>query len=174
MYFAFLTADRVTSTLVPSETKPWLSGGLTDKSATSTGKILRLNKCGISPRKIGVLSARPSLTAFRTLPPMKSELSRNIPEKQLKWWNIFSFALLVWDEIYIYIYSVLSGRQNRATGPSCKCTSSQITMWCEIWLKKVCRVKAARKDCVTWLVTNWCWGIAVQPKSVWTKKMMVN
>ena len=80
MYFAFWMADRVQSTLVPREQKPCLSGGLTDTNATSRLITFLRNKRGISLRNIGIASARPSITAFRELPPTKREFERNISE----------------------------------------------------------------------------------------------
>ena len=80
MYLAFCIAALAQSTLGPRVQKPWLSGGLTCIRATSNEMIFRRNKCGISLRKTGVKSARPSLMGLRQLAPMKNELLLNISE----------------------------------------------------------------------------------------------
>ena len=79
MNLAFWMAARVVSTLGPSVQKPWISGGLTWISATSRFNILRRNNSGTSLRKMGVKSARPSLTGTRQLAPMNREFDLNIP-----------------------------------------------------------------------------------------------
>ena len=79
MNLAFWIAARVVSTLGPSVQKPWVSGRLTWISATSRLNTLRRNNNGTSLRKIGMKSARPSLTALRQFGPMNSELDRNMP-----------------------------------------------------------------------------------------------
>jgi len=79
-YFVFSTAARARSTLVPREQYPCSSGGLTVIKAASRGTIPRRNSNGVSPRKMGVKSPRPSFTALRALPPMNNEFDRKIPE----------------------------------------------------------------------------------------------
>mmetsp|Transcript_35464 Transcript_35464/g.111608 ORF Transcript_35464/g.111608 Transcript_35464/m.111608 type:complete len:209 (-) Transcript_35464:77-703(-) len=76
---AISQAATATSTLVPMEQYPCLSGGLTWMNATSIGMISRRKKLGISLRKHGVASARPSATACRMLDPRKSPLHRKDP-----------------------------------------------------------------------------------------------
>lgn len=78
MYFECIRAARVQSTDVPSEWKPCLSAGVTWTSETSGLTIPLVKSFGISPRKIGVKSARPSSIAFRQFEPVKSEFDRNI------------------------------------------------------------------------------------------------
>jgi len=84
MNLAFWIAARVVSTLGPSVQKPWLSGGLTCINATSRFNILRRNNKGTSLRKIGVKSARPSLTGLRQLAPMNSEFDLKMPTNNSK------------------------------------------------------------------------------------------
>ena len=72
-------AALVQSTLGPRVQNPCLSGGLTCIRATSMSIILRWKSNGISLRKIGVKSARPSLTALRQFAPMNKELLLKIP-----------------------------------------------------------------------------------------------
>ena len=79
IYLAFCMAALVQSTLGPRVQKPCLSGGLTWIRATSKSIIFRWKSSGISLKKIGVKSARPSFTAFRQLPPMNRELLLKIP-----------------------------------------------------------------------------------------------
>jgi hypothetical protein len=64
------------STDTPRLTKPRRSGGLTWISATPTGTRPEVMSCGISERKTGMKSARPSCTAARTLAPMKNAVWR--------------------------------------------------------------------------------------------------
>lgn len=52
--------------------------------ATSISIIFRWKSSGISERKIGTKSARPSLTACRQLEPIKNELLRKIPVGEIK------------------------------------------------------------------------------------------
>ncbi len=77
MMSAESTAARTMSTDSPRLTKPWRSGSLTWMSATSTRTRRERMRAGISERKIGMKSARPSCTAFRTLAPMKNAVWRN-------------------------------------------------------------------------------------------------
>jgi hypothetical protein len=70
------TAARTMSTETPSETIPYASGGLTCTSAASTGNRLDLRRWGISERKTGEKSARPSRTACRRFGPMKKVFAR--------------------------------------------------------------------------------------------------
>ena len=79
IYLAFCMAALVQSTLGPRVQKPCLSGGLTCIRATSKSIIFRWKSNGISLKKMGVKSARPSFTAFRQLPPMNRELLLKIP-----------------------------------------------------------------------------------------------
>lgn len=79
IYLAFCMAALVQSTLGPRVQKPCLSGGLTCIRATSKSIIFRWKSSGISLKKMGVKSARPSFTAFRQLPPMNRELLLKIP-----------------------------------------------------------------------------------------------
>lgn len=81
--FAWISAARVVSTEVPREQYPCSSGGDTVTMATSTGIIFRWNTRGISPRKIGTKSPRPSAIALRQLAPVKNEhdLYLNIADK---------------------------------------------------------------------------------------------
>lgn len=72
-------AARVQSTLGPREQKPCLSGGVIDIRATSRGILFSLNSKGISQRKTGITSARPSITALRALAARNKELDLNIP-----------------------------------------------------------------------------------------------
>ena len=44
--------------------------------------ILRLNRSGISLRKIGTVSARPSAIARRQLAPINKDLDRNMPKRK--------------------------------------------------------------------------------------------
>lgn len=81
MNWAFWTAARVQSTPGPSEQNPCLSGGLSEISATSRFKSLRRKSSGISLRKMGMVSARPSATAFLIDALIKKELGRKIPAK---------------------------------------------------------------------------------------------
>lgn len=96
IYLAFCMADLVQSTLVPREQNPWESGGLTDTIATSRFRIFCRNSLGISLRKIGMASARPSLMAVLELPPTNRELDlkmskkgkthkKNMIKKQVTW-----------------------------------------------------------------------------------------
>ena len=78
--FAVLTAANAVSTLVDSVQKPWLSGGLTVTSATSSFFRPRSNRRGTSLRNIGMKSPRPSLTASRQLSPIKTEFDRKISD----------------------------------------------------------------------------------------------
>lgn len=79
MYLAFCIADLVQSTLGPRVQNPCLSGGLTCIRATSRSIIFRWKRRGISLKKMGVKSARPSFTAFRQLEPVNKELLLKIP-----------------------------------------------------------------------------------------------
>lgn len=81
-YLVLWTAARAQSTLGPSEQNPCSSGGLTVINAASSLTSPRRNSSGVSLRKIGVQSARPSFTALRQLAPMKREFDRNIPEHE--------------------------------------------------------------------------------------------
>ena len=74
-------AALVQSTLGPSVQNPCLSGGLTCIRATSKSIIFRWKRSGISLKKMGVKSARPSLTAFRQFDPINKELLLKIPKK---------------------------------------------------------------------------------------------
>lgn len=49
---------------------------------TSGLMILRVNNNGISDKKIGMQSDRPSATGFRTLAAMKNEQDRKIPKNK--------------------------------------------------------------------------------------------
>ena len=79
IYLAFCMAALVQSTLGPRVQKPCLSGGLTCIRATSKSIIFRWKSSGISLKKMGVKSARPSFTAFLQLAPMNKELLLKIP-----------------------------------------------------------------------------------------------
>lgn len=84
IYLAFCIADLVQSTLGPRVQNPCLSGGLTCIRATSRSMILRWKRRGISLRKIGVKSARPSFTASRQFAPVNKELLLKIPTMDCK------------------------------------------------------------------------------------------
>lgn len=81
MNCAFWTAALVQSTPGPKEQNPCLSIGLTEIKATSRFNSLRRNNSGISLRKMGMVSALPSSTAFLIEALMKNELGRKIPAK---------------------------------------------------------------------------------------------
>ena len=76
---AFSTAVLVASTPTPYEQKPCSSGGEMWIMATSTRKRPRVIRPGTSWRWIGTKSARPSLTASRTLPPVNMARCRKWP-----------------------------------------------------------------------------------------------
>ncbi len=89
-----------------------------------------LNSSGISERKIGTKSARPALTASRQLAPMKKELLRKMPAKNVE--NTFElFILMPWikDEWIFWrcmrCYSVSTRLRSRAScrapAPPCGC-----------------------------------------------------
>ena len=61
--FADWAADLFVETSTPKEQKPCSSGGVTWMNATSSGRIPSVKSWGTSERRIGVKSARPSLTA---------------------------------------------------------------------------------------------------------------
>ena len=84
IYLAFCMADLVQSTLGPSVQNPCLSGGLTCIRATSRSMIFRWKRRGISLKKIGVKSARPSFTASRQFAPVNKELLLKIPAMDCK------------------------------------------------------------------------------------------
>ena len=84
IYLAFCIADLVQSTLGPRVQNPCLSGGLTCIRATSRSMILRWKRRGISLKKIGVKSARPSFTASRQFAPVNKELLLKIPTMDCK------------------------------------------------------------------------------------------
>ena len=69
-------AAFVIPTSTPNEQKPCSSGGDTAISATSSGIVPEVKRTGISERRHGVKSARPSFTAARTLSLMKRVLTR--------------------------------------------------------------------------------------------------
>ncbi|MNL52873.1 hypothetical protein D3C87_1760820 [compost metagenome] len=71
--FADETAALAASTEVPSEQKPWASGYDSCTTATSRGTWRDSNSHGMSERKIGTNSARPSSMAWRTFAPAKRE-----------------------------------------------------------------------------------------------------
>lgn len=100
-------ADLVQSTLVPSEQKPCLSGGATVTRATSMSIILRRNRWGISHRNMGIVSARPSLTAFLALAPRKREFDLKIPVNLNQ--NLWTLILLHNNKIlqYMNTFSIL-------------------------------------------------------------------
>jgi hypothetical protein len=73
---AVSTPAGMMSTLTPRLMQPWSSGGDTWMRATSMrNRRLRMSS-GISERKTGMKSARPSCTACRTLDPMKKAVCR--------------------------------------------------------------------------------------------------
>ncbi len=76
---ALSTAALVASTPTPKEQKPCSSGGEMWISATSIGMKPLEIRPGISWRWIGTKSARPALTASRTLAPMNSARWRKWP-----------------------------------------------------------------------------------------------
>lgn len=67
---------------------------------TSGLMILRVKRSGISERKMGMTSERPSATALRTLPAMKNEHERNIPEKRIK---ISSEFYSIWNSLFLQL-----------------------------------------------------------------------
>ena len=77
--FAAWAAAFVTPTSTPKEQKPCSSGGVTWMSATSSGRTPDEKRSGISPRRHGVKSARPSFTAARTFSLTKSVFTRRWP-----------------------------------------------------------------------------------------------
>ena len=79
MRLAVSTAALTMSTETPRLQKPWRSGGLTWIIATSTFTRPFKISCGISERKTGMKSARPSCTAERTFFPMKKAMWRKRP-----------------------------------------------------------------------------------------------
>ena len=62
---------------VPSEQKPWASGGESWSSAASSGTACDVNRPGMSERKIGTKSARPSAMGRRSGAPVNSDTDRN-------------------------------------------------------------------------------------------------
>ena len=67
------------STDVPSVQNPWRSGGDSCSNATSSWTCPERKSPGMSERKIGTKSARPSSIASRRGAPVKSETDRNRP-----------------------------------------------------------------------------------------------
>ena len=63
-------AACIASTDVPSEQKPWASGGETLQRTASSGMSPPEKRRGTSDRKTGTNSARPSFTAWRAFGPM--------------------------------------------------------------------------------------------------------
>ena len=76
---AVSAAARAASTEVPSVQKPWRSGGESCSSAASSVTWPDRKSPGMSDRKIGTKSARPSSIAARSGAPVKSETDRNWP-----------------------------------------------------------------------------------------------
>ena len=87
---AFCMAALVQSTLGPRVQKPCLSGGLTCIRATSKSIIFRWKSSGISLKKMGVKSARPSFTAFPTIGPNEQGIaSKNSYDSlQIKFYSL--------------------------------------------------------------------------------------
>lgn len=73
---AVSTAARAVSTLVPSEQTLWRSGGESWTIAASSRTRPLVKRPGMSERKIGTKSARPSATGSRRPAPVKSEIDR--------------------------------------------------------------------------------------------------
>ena len=76
---AVSTAARAVSMLVPSEQVPWRSGGESCTTAASSLTRPVVNKLGMSERKIGTKSARPSFTDSRRPAPVNREIERMRP-----------------------------------------------------------------------------------------------
>ena len=74
---AVVAAALAASHDVPSEHMPWRSGGETCSTATSSGTLPLRKRPGMSERKIGTKSARPSATAARSGEPVKRDTERN-------------------------------------------------------------------------------------------------
>jgi hypothetical protein len=74
---ALSTAARAASHDVPSEHRPWRSGGDSCTSATSSGTAPPVNSAGMSDRNTGTKSARPSATATRASGPTKNDTERS-------------------------------------------------------------------------------------------------
>ena len=79
MIRAASAAALAVSTEVPSVQLPWRSGGESWRMAMSRGTSLSLKRPGMSERKIGMKSARPSSIALRSGAPVKSEIDVNCP-----------------------------------------------------------------------------------------------
>ena len=72
-------AALAVSTDVPSVQLPWASGGESCRSAASRGTRPEVKSAGMSERKMGMKSARPSAIARRSGAPVKSDTERKRP-----------------------------------------------------------------------------------------------